>query len=200
MSWCGVATCLGAQSQGPAPFSSHALGSVRRQAPSSALTSLEDTEGRSGAQLLQRTQLCLNGVNGSPGSTRYSRQGAHPHLAPPFFHEPKTKPHGGGHTTGFPALGREGAGMSSEMSQEGGTPRHFTPWVGMDSRPGFPLPGCPEAGSESQGEHLVSRFPCSSAVQPPGSRAPSSPKTPGSTSLGAQSLQTSEPGSAESLP
>lgn len=94
------------------------------------------------------------------GGPRYSRQGAHSHLAPPFAREPQTQPHGGSHTTGFSASASEGPGLRSERRQEeGGTPMHFTPWVGMDSRPGFPRSGCPEAASQSQGGHLVFRFP-----------------------------------------
>lgn len=94
------------------------------------------------------------------GGPRYSRQGAHCHLAPPFVREPQTQPHGAGHTTGFPAPGSEAPGWCSERRrEEGGTPKHFTPWVGMDSRPGFPRPGCPEAVSQSQGGHRGFRFP-----------------------------------------
>lgn len=65
----------GAQSQGPALSSSHALGSVRRQAPSSARTSLRDTEGRSGAELLQKNQALLKwGEWSGHASPRYSRR------------------------------------------------------------------------------------------------------------------------------
>lgn len=74
------------------------------------------------------------------GNPQYSREGAHSHLAPPFFLEPQIQPHGGSHTTGFPASGSEGPGVSLERRQEeGGTPKNFTRWVGMDCRPGFLL-------------------------------------------------------------
>lgn len=64
----------GAQSQGPALSSSHALGSVRRQAPSSAPTSLRDTEGRSGAEFAPGNQALLKwGEWSGHGSPRYSR-------------------------------------------------------------------------------------------------------------------------------
>lgn len=50
--------------------------------------------------------------------------------------------------------------MPSERKQEeDGIPKHFISWVGMDCRLGFLHPGCLEAGSESQGGHLVSGFP-----------------------------------------
>ncbi|KAK1341203.1 hypothetical protein QTO34_017606 [Cnephaeus nilssonii] len=108
----------GAQSQGPALSSSHALGSVRRQAPSSARTSPRDTEGRSGAELLQKIQLCCSGVNGPPPQSTILQMRAHSLLAPPFFHEPQTQAYGGGHTTGFPASGSGGQACLERRQEE----------------------------------------------------------------------------------
>ena len=101
-------------------------------------------------------------MNGPPAAAHDtpSRQGAHSHLAPPFSLEPQTQPRGGSHTTGFPAS--EAKGQAS--AQKGGERRvgllSISP-LGWAWTPGqdFLAQAPGEAVSQSQGGHLVFRFP-----------------------------------------
>lgn len=172
----------GAQSQGPALSSSHALGSVRRQAPSSARTSPRDTEGRSGAELLQKIQLCCSGVNGPPRQSTILQMRAHSLLAPPFFHEPQTQAYGGGHTTGFPASGSGRPGVLRTETRRGWDSSAFHALGGHGLQARISSPGCPEHALRAKVDIYFPGslcFPC--PVSTP--RAPSTPRTRGFTKV-----------------